>query len=188
MSFQPISSESGLRQWLPTTRPPEKSLFNPYPAKADCDARRRQWYNKPKSLFNPYPAKADCDGQPHRRFSLHIPLFNPYPAKADCDNGCENVSGCGKTLFNPYPAKADCDKTKSFPHSLLFTFQPISSESGLRPINYWYSWAKLCLFNPYPAKADCDVYGKTFVSVHNFSTHIQRKRIATWLILPRPMR
>ena len=132
--FQPISSESGLRQltkltlwnWF-------VSIFNPYPAKADCDFAWFDSRNLRRSIFNPYPAKADCDARGcyiyiiRISFSTHIQrkriatvcegrllplfvwIFNPYPAKADCDRIPDRNGYIRLLIFNPYPAKADCD-------------------------------------------------------------------------------
>ncbi len=84
--FQPISSESGLRPAYILPSLMSSALFNPYPAKADCDISTKAGRFACSALFNPYPAKADCDSVLIRGNFFLFVLFNPYPAKADCDS------------------------------------------------------------------------------------------------------
>ncbi len=161
-TFQPISSESGLRHistsmwfiiWC--------FLFNPYPAKADCDGLLCCLFELfSRCLFNPYPAKADCDGLPMSFFFYVFCLFNPYPAKADCDtintSWSDKMGGFSTHIQRKRIATVLKATKLSFvwvfsthiqrkriatficKHHALFTtpaFQPISSESGLRRVS-----------------------------------------------------
>ncbi len=155
-SFQPISSESGLRLSTNPRRVADNALFNPYPAKADCDKSIQVRQYLGDLLFNPYPAKADCDRLWQSPISIHCTFSTHIQRKRIA------------TLFYFYLRING------------LSFQPISSESGLRPPNLNQSDLRLSLFNPYPAKADCDRdLPLGFHRRSNFSTHIQRKRIAT---------
>ncbi len=132
LTFQPISSESGLRRNLHTVRDLYGKLFNPYPAKADCDCGQF-WV-----IFQVF------------LFSTHIQRKRIATVRV-------TLCAFQRRLFNPYPAKADCDSSTIYSStSLNQTFQPISSESGLRHSLRHLVLLYRALFNPYPAKADCD--------------------------------
>ncbi len=107
-------------------------------------------------LFNPYPAKADCDVSPLALYKRYFGFSTHIQRKRIATGNKYNVVA-QNPLFNPYPAKADCDSAIEPKPKPKTTFQPISSESGLRP------YLPLCHVVPR----------------YNFSTHIQRKRIAT---------
>ncbi len=179
-------------------------LFNPYPAKADCDITANNRRFLIKKLFNPYPAKADCDKFNYFCLEYERNTFQPISS----ESGLRQQDECNKNygyyfsthiqrkriatqqriilhlhillLFNPYPAKADCDTTAACLVGSRLAFQPISSESGLRLQRSCGVAVSTSLFNPYPAKADCDWVAQSSGSfISYFSTHIQRKRIAT---------
>ncbi len=87
-SFQPISSESGLRPCPSGSRMIGYSLFNPYPAKADCDLciLQRSVFTNLFSCFSTHiQRKRIATIRTIFLDILRVFLFNPYPAKADCD-------------------------------------------------------------------------------------------------------
>ncbi len=178
-TFQPISSESGLRRYVTfassysccfSTHIQRKRIATPKPNFSIADG----------ILFNPYPAKADCDelyyftGFCSFNFSTHIQrkriathppfsrcyqcrLFNPYPAKADCDRDKKARWGSIES-FQPISSESGLRHEFDSPViSFSVSFQPISSESGLRPLLVLLLYQYIWLFNPYPAKADCDL-------------------------------
>ncbi len=202
-TFQPISSESGLRHNRQSRRGSLKGLFNPYPAKADCDQVLLSHLRASFCLFNPYPAKADCDLSIGRD-GLVSATFQPISS----ESGLRRVKQCRfdrcQLPFQPISSESGLRQCFYLTTRISkITFQPISSESGLRPDPSTSVAVIVILFNPYPAKADCDIASNPTDSswvlfnpypakadcdrfsnscarwIKYFSTHIQRKRIAT---------
>ncbi len=182
-------------------------LFNPYPAKADCDIPdtspqisdtlpfqpiSSESGLRPSAccaacivfaLFNPYPAKADCD-QLHKGRRLPLCSFQPISSESGLRPAtfvsCKHLG----ELFNPYPAKADCDgEIITFQNDSTNAFQPISSESGLRLSVFGESSVNVAAILPFqPISSESGLRQNStssYISSHHFSTHIQRKRIAT---------
>ncbi len=108
-AFQPISSESGLRQSTKTYPTILTWTFQPISSESGLRQCGLKW------------------GLVDTSFSTHI------QRKRIATNMKRTPSVTLKLLFNPYPAKADCDKFPIYPLLVVSSFQPISSESGLRP-------------------------------------------------------
>ncbi len=133
-------------------------------------------------LFNPYPAKADCDIVLMVLGNFRLP-FQPISSESGLRQGnkCQHI--ITSQTFQPISSESGLRRVWGYSRNIVpASFQPISSESGLRPSSSTSCLSSNPLFNPYPAKADCDFKH----NVRNnqkpfFSTHIQRKRIATYL-------
>ncbi len=180
MTFQPISSESGLRlsdecsamRYLPdfSTHIQRKRIATNY------IILFKNWIK----LFNPYPAKADCDTSAPTADLKFLILFNPYPAKADCDRttmGDEKSMSCFSThIQRKRIATESCQSCAAMQKA----FQPISSESGLRQPTASSRYAGMSFSTHIQRKRIATtVHHNAKASSRLFSTHIQRKRIAT---------
>ena len=133
-SFQPISSESGLRPETLTCLKRLIFISNPYPAKADCDSTNKYTTIFFHNHFQPISSESGL-----RQGSLITLEYYriEFPTHIQRKRIATRLGRAGygqKTdISNPYPAKADCDPSVGTAVQFWITdFQPISSESGLR--------------------------------------------------------
>ncbi len=132
-------------------------LFNPYPAKADCDySTLFPCFYRPSS-FQPISSESGLRLSPQFDPTCKV-SFQPISSESGLRRKVQGLGAALRQLFNPYPAKADCDMLQALLGRCCRSFQPISSESGLRLRQTECPCRSNPLFNPYPAKADCDYH------------------------------
>ncbi len=160
LTFQPISSESGLRPSKQTNRVPKIFTFQPISSESGL----RQSSSK-------FPTFSACG------FSTHIQrkrIATSYPVKWWTRQGYFSTHIQRKRIATEFYMPAPL---------LMQAFQPISSESGLRllqPMRLARSWSCFSTHIQRKRIATLSAFGSLCLpSV--FSTHIQRKRIATLL-------
>ncbi len=137
ITFQPISSESGLRPRAGAGFGLLGLAFQPISSESGLRQPINIWFQILLFHFSTHIQRkriATCT--PFSR-SAGWTLFNPYPAKADCDNISGSLSGI-TGAFQPISSESGLRLQRGrVARSALFAFQPISSESGLRQIGLW---------------------------------------------------
>ncbi len=156
-TFQPISSESGLRH-SPLLAKARHPGFSTHIQRKRIATQKMLLLEQWKFVFSTHIQRKRIATILYIEVIILKHTFQPISSESGLRHKLMHFLGC-------------------FTHS----FQPISSESGLRRLLHLHWQRQERLFNPYPAKADCDI--QTLRSREQrltFSTHIQRKRIATF--------
>ncbi len=131
LTFQPISSESGLRRWQATAKT-LTTAFSTHIQRKRIATRRSGICKLPIRTFQPISSESGLRlrlGIYRRGKNL---AFQPISSESGLRRASLMKTSSGTGLFNPYPAKADCDRPITFRAMASSPFQPISSESGLR--------------------------------------------------------